>query len=316
MSPLCMAEEDDAPRVVFGSEIKTPEMEREEARRRIQERIEEDKGVVQQGINYGPSSMSSYVNKGGDSDFDGGDGQVGVVGDGEDNMEKFDERSVIKGSTIVNESRSRQRNAWGSGSTGYAEELKKSGMVDYNLKGEDKLQVRRQQLENYSNQMALKRAQDAAIDQMEAAEGTKVGRNTKDYFEAMSSGASLEEEKWNVYKPEEPDFSEITFGEVSATGRIRKEYEIVAAPGKAGEVAIEQRNIVMTFQPFRAAFPAGTSSKWSVRPESGVLERRGGETTVLTVTYRPDVMGPPEEAMLVVDTEEFKHIYKITGSSG
>jgi len=315
-------EEAEKPAVIFSSAIKSPEQERAEARQRILQREMEDKGIEQKdSINYGPKTMAGFSTKA-SSDFDGGDGQVGVVGDGSTAMEEFDKSEVIKAkiqdSTLVKESKARQRNAWGNTNSGVAEALKKEGMVDIDFFGEDRLKVRRQQLENYHNQQMLKKAQDAAIDALESAEGKKQGRNNKDYMSDLGFGAKTEaeEDKWNVYKPEASSTEAKDFGEVIATGKVRKEYSIVASPGKSGQVKVEQRNIVMTFQPFRAAFPAGTSSAWTVKPESGSLERRGGPPAELIVTYRPEVVGPPEEAMLVVDTEEFKHVYKITGSSG
>lgn len=303
-------DDEDAPAVVFNSAVLSPEEERRQARERMKKMVEEDKGVYQKADkNFGASDFSTYVNKGGDVEFDGGDGQTGVVGDGTNNMETFDERSVVKGSTYVTESKSRQRNAWGSGSTGYADKLKEQGMVDIDLKGTDRMQVRRQQLENYANQMNLKRAQDAAINQLELAEGKKQVRSAADYKDALMAG-NQEEEKWNVYRPEKTAAEDVDFGPVEA-GRIRQEFEI---NGK-GDIKIDQRNIVMTYQPFRAAFVPGTSGAWVVRPQSGELERRGGEPTPLTVMFRPEVAGTSEDAYLVVDTEEFKHTYKITGHS-
>ncbi|CAM9683603.1 unnamed protein product, partial [Hapterophycus canaliculatus] len=72
---------------------------------------------------FGPVDYEGFVDSEG---FDGGDGQVGVVGDGSNAMEQFDNKAVgraqdmkaqVKASTFVQESKSRQRNAWGGGSS-------------------------------------------------------------------------------------------------------------------------------------------------------------------------------------------------------
>jgi hypothetical protein len=70
--------------------------------------------------------------------FDGGDGQMGVAGDGNKKLEKFDMSEMAKSKTMS------AKNAWGK-STGYAESLVEQG-VDT---------ARAQQLENWHNQQEL-----------------------------------------------------------------------------------------------------------------------------------------------------------------
>mgnify|MGYP001226038856 CR=1 FL=1 len=100
--------------------------------------------------------------------FDGGDGQVGVVGDGKNHMEEFDmsaeDSRGLKGGRKLNqmggrESKLNAKNAWGT-TTGYADELAKRGMVEIDEYGEDKLARRRQQLENWRNQEELRMKKD------------------------------------------------------------------------------------------------------------------------------------------------------------
>lgn len=70
--------------------------------------------------------------------FDGGDGQMGVAGDGNKKLEKFDMSEMAKSKTMS------AKNAWGK-ATGYADTLIEKG-VDT---------ARAQQLENWHNQQEL-----------------------------------------------------------------------------------------------------------------------------------------------------------------
>lgn len=71
-------------------------------------------------------------------EFDGGDGQMGVAGDGNKQLEKFDMSSMAKSKEMS------AKNAWGK-TTGYAEDLKAQGMEAQ----------RAQQLENWKNQQEV-----------------------------------------------------------------------------------------------------------------------------------------------------------------
>ena len=80
--------------------------------------------------NSGPGSWDSYVEF---NEFDGGDGQMGVAGDGSKGLDKFDMSSVNTKSKSMS-----AKNAWGT-NTGYADSLVAKG-VDTS---------RAQQLENW-----------------------------------------------------------------------------------------------------------------------------------------------------------------------
>jgi hypothetical protein len=83
----------------------------------------------------GPGSWESYVEF---DEFDGGDGQMGVAGDGNAKLEKFDMSAMAKSKVMS------AKNAWGK-STGYADTLIEKGMDT----------ARAQQLENWHNQQEL-----------------------------------------------------------------------------------------------------------------------------------------------------------------
>ena len=83
----------------------------------------------------GPGSWDQFVDF---DEFDGGDGQMGVAGDGNSKLAEFDMTSMAKSKTMS------AKNAWGK-STGYADELIAKG-VDTQ---------RAQQLENWNNQQEV-----------------------------------------------------------------------------------------------------------------------------------------------------------------
>eukprot|EP00960_Hanusia_phi_P044276 756550-Hanusia_phi.AAC.1 len=123
--------------------------------------------------------------------FDGGDGQVGVVGDGKNAMEEFEDRIVIdnsiggagRGKVAGGSSGNRidkRWNAWGAGEHWqiFEDQLKADGMVDIDIfTGEDKKQVQRQQYENWFNQQKQWQAERKLRDQMEALNNGKRQKN-------------------------------------------------------------------------------------------------------------------------------------------
>lgn len=127
------------------------------------EENQEMKDADQVGINA--TDYSTFIDAEG---FDGGDGQVGVVGDDDNALQKFETdevydaesqnvRRVVGESVRGSESKKAKTVVDFGYTSGYAEKLKEEGMVDIDvITGEDKLQVRRQQLENYSNQQKVR----------------------------------------------------------------------------------------------------------------------------------------------------------------
>lgn len=83
----------------------------------------------------GPGSWDKFVDF---DEFDGGDGQMGVAGDGNSKLASFDMTAMAKSKTMS------AKNAWGK-STGYADDLIAKG-VDTQ---------RAQQLENWNNQQEV-----------------------------------------------------------------------------------------------------------------------------------------------------------------
>lgn len=103
---------------------------------------------------FGVGSWDDYVEF---NEFDGGDGQMGVAGDGNKNLESFDMTTMAKSKMMS------AKNAWGT-SSGYADTLVEKG-VDTS---------RAQQLENWHNQQEVlksKNAQRVSVEQYDAPSG-------------------------------------------------------------------------------------------------------------------------------------------------
>eukprot|EP00980_Cylindrotheca_fusiformis_P005917 scaffold1246_cov134-Cylindrotheca_fusiformis.AAC.9 len=84
---------------------------------------------------YGVGKWDNYVEF---EEFDGGDGQMGVAGDGNKKLQSFDMSSMAKSKMMS------AKNAWGT-STGYADTLVEKGIDS----------ARAQQLENWHNQQEV-----------------------------------------------------------------------------------------------------------------------------------------------------------------
>ena len=93
---------------------------------------------------FGPGNLNDFVDF---DEFDGGDGQMGVAGDGSGTgLDKSEfETGSIAGKSMNNSRDRSARNAWGTNSSGYAEELRSKG-VDT---------ARAQQLENWASQQEI-----------------------------------------------------------------------------------------------------------------------------------------------------------------
>jgi hypothetical protein len=91
---------------------------------------------------YGVGSWDDYVEFDG---FDGGDGQMGVAGDGNTKLEAFDMSTMSKSKMMS------AKNAWGTTSSGYADSLVEQGMDT----------SRAQQLENWANQQEVLKSKNA-----------------------------------------------------------------------------------------------------------------------------------------------------------
>lgn len=235
---------------------------------------------------FSVGDWSSYVEF---DEFDGGDGQMGVAGDGNKGLEKFGD-DVSPSIAKIGKSRSMSaKNSWGS-STGYADKLRDKGVET----------ARAQQLENWANQQEIssrRKSQQAMTEIIEEKQGDDVDWRTLS--------------KFGVERNQEFDLDE-TFGEVAA-GDIEDVIEMSANLNQNDVFEIEVKNEYMGFADFRASFTPETTSEWTISPTEGSLSSR--EATKFTLRFRainPQIV----QGHLVIETEDFKKTYKLIGKGG
>ncbi|KAL7456432.1 hypothetical protein ACHAWC_007945 [Mediolabrus comicus] len=240
-----------------------------------------DKSQVQ---SFGPGSFADYVDF---NEFDGGDGQMGVAGDGNTQLEKMDNVPQLAKSKMMS-----AKNAWGT-STGYADTLRNN-----NPKMDT---ARAQQLENWANQQEV-RAKNQQL---------------KDMADNFDSQQTSEEENWRqlanfgVERVQDFNYDE-EFGAVAVGDDIEGTIEIKTALNRVETHDLALRNPYMGFADFRAAFTPETSGDWTIDPSEGSLMQR--EDTNFVVKFRPSTPGM-SEGYLVIETEDFKKTWKLVGST-
>jgi len=324
----------------------------ETLKERAKEREKYLDGIVTESDAQGAASnMDAFVDFA--EGFDGGDGQVGVVGDGSNAMETFDRSEVVSGdssrntvmmakdlkqsaserlerSKLVADSKSTQILSFGAEGTGYAEELKAKGMSKMK-DGEDQLKVRRQQLENWHQQQGLRSAQRQRLDDMDALTGgeayaAKKRGGSRGYFDDLSGDKGI----MNSNVDDDPLSGVMPSGSGSVISNFVKEGPKVPVAGDVvpgppqftthhtvtsrSNLKIHVANPGMAFQDFTAAFTADSHPSFVVTPEVGTLERRNGDPTEFTVIYRPEAIGN-HQATLVIKTKVRTWTHVITSTS-
>ena len=192
-SSLKMGYLDDLSKELYAEED-TPDVEAQS-----REANKMDKSQVE---SFGPGSFADYVDF--KDEFDGGDGQMGVAGDGNKQLEKMDSVPQLANSKSMS-----AKNAWGT-STGYADALlTKNPRMDT---------ARAQQMENWQNQQEV-RAKNLQLKEM------------ADNFDSQQTSA---EENWRqlakfgVERVTDIDYDE-EFGAVAAGDEIEGTIEIKSA---------------------------------------------------------------------------------------
>lgn len=77
------------------------------------------------------------------------------------------------------------------------------------------------------------------------------------------------------------------------------------------EIAV--KNPYIGFAKFRAGFVGDAAAEWSVTPNDGFLKQ--SEPTNFVVSYRPQNPGIVH-GHLVIETEDFKNVWKVVGTTG
>jgi hypothetical protein len=238
---------------------------------------------------FGPGNMSEFVDF---DEFDGGDGQMGVAGDGQKGLDKSDFQQNALAANL-DKSRSRSaKNAWGT-STGYADSLIKQKGMDT---------ARAQQLENWHQQReisGIKKQQQYMADEYD-----KVSDNAEADWRTLA--------KFGVERNQEFDLNE-TFGAASIEGaETEGTIELGARQGGLGYHEFSLKNPYMGFADFRATFSPETGPGFTVDPTEGSLMQR--DDTKFTVKFRAEMAGV-SEGFLIIETEDFKKVWKVIGST-
>mmetsp|Transcript_15760 Transcript_15760/g.32071 ORF Transcript_15760/g.32071 Transcript_15760/m.32071 type:complete len:308 (-) Transcript_15760:391-1314(-) len=245
---------------------------------------ESTKMAKDQVKSYGPGSFQDFVDF---NEFDGGDGQMGVAGDGNTKLEKLDAGPQLSKSKMMS-----AKNAWGS-STGYADEL---------LKSNPKIDTARaQQLENWANQQEV-RAKNQQLKEMTEILDRQQASADEDWRQLA---------KFGVERVQDFDMEE-AFGPVVAGDEIEGVIQLQSQLNRVASFDINLRNPYMGFADFRAAFTSDTPLDWSVEPTQGSLKQR--EDTTFVLKFKPQGMGIVQ-GYLVIETEDFKKTWQVIGST-
>ncbi|GKY92347.1 hypothetical protein MPSEU_000205600 [Mayamaea pseudoterrestris] len=228
---------------------------------------------------FGVGDWSSYVEF---QEFDGGDGQMGVAGDGKQGLEKEWSNSAEIGKSKLRSA----RNAWGS-SSGYADKLREEGVET----------SRAQQLENWHNQQEVLQSKRAA-------------RFMTDEFDSVSTDESWRDlSKFGVERNQNFDFN-TAFGPVQPGDRLEGAIDLQSRLNRNEAFEFPLKNSFMGFSDFRAAF-CPDDGQWTVEPAEGSIS--GRQATDFIVKFRPSNIGV-SEVYLVIDTEDDKWTWKCTGT--
>jgi len=242
---------------------------------------------------FGPGNLGRFVEF---DEYDGGDGQMGVAGDGDSGLDKSDfaagELANSSQRKTMDKSKARSaKNAWGT-STGYAEKLMEEKGMDI---------ARAQQLENWQNQqeiLAKRKAQSKIAESFETMED-----NAEADWRTLSS--------FGVERNTDTDLDE-EFGQVSEGDEIEATFEFHARTGGVEIKEISLANPYMGFSDFRAAFTPETPACYTLTPTEGSLQKI---PTEFVIRFKPDGIGTFNGA-LVIETEDFKKTWKLIGSTG
>eukprot|EP00183_Erythrolobus_madagascarensis_P004385 CAMPEP_0185857646 /NCGR_PEP_ID=MMETSP1354-20130828/29607_1 /TAXON_ID=708628 /ORGANISM="Erythrolobus madagascarensis, Strain CCMP3276" /LENGTH=339 /DNA_ID=CAMNT_0028559917 /DNA_START=45 /DNA_END=1064 /DNA_ORIENTATION=+ len=264
--------------------------------------------------------LQSFLDGGGDMEFDGGDSGGGVVGDGNVDLEdQHNTTSMVRGGwgrtestkekvTGATQSRiaSAGANYFGR-STGYAE-VKIDQISDEDRKKKRMDEVRAQQLENWHNQRAIFDSNRSR------GQGVVFGQPSLD-DQSFSTQLAAQKQSMSSAPAERLDGGSWGAAQVVTGDDVIQTFEVRSGIGAADITEFKVKNKFSTFAPFRCAFTPDSHPAFTVSPESGSMNRSTGEPINVVVRFRPMEMMGGATATLVFETEDFKNVYKFIGST-
>lgn len=302
-------------RVSYLSEVEEGGKEKREGEQPSDPR--QHSGMGSADTNAGPTSYDGFVDVEG---FDGGDGQVGVVGDGKNAMEIFDDTETVAGKLSTQrlsssvggaESKATQKVAWGA-TTGYADKLRDEGMTDIDEFGEDRLYARRQQLENFRNQAEVRQKKEFAVRDLAALQGKKYEpARHGSYLAQFEAKEGLETDYYTGTTREGSPV--VAAGGLVASAEIDGTYELTARLDSRDGVTVKVDNMYSTYSDFVAGVTADTPACFTVEPAAGTFNRRGGEPVEFVIKFQPTTFLDSYEGKVVIESEDYTWTYLVTG---
>jgi len=301
------------------------------------------------------AAESGYLSfKGLDQEFDGGDSGGGAVGDGNMDLEDQHNSPTlgalrggiaeagsagaavgrgnvmklpdfVQGATDARVA-SAGKNYFGR-STGLAEELI-ANMKEEDVKNFKMDKVRAQQKENWFNQRAIYEANKAQGQGVVFGEDTSMKPRSGGYIarEAIDSKAYRQGSRESEISQRDLAKHMQEMAVQPAERLDGKEWGPLTAAGGDFVGTIEMQgnsfqeikvaNLMNTFAPYRCFLTPDSAHEFTVAPNAGTMNRRSGDPIDLTIRFRPQgMLARPEEATLVFETEDFKQVWKLVGST-
>jgi len=237
---------------------------------------------------FGPGSFDQYADNT-YNDFDGGDSETGLVGDGQSGLRQIgSDVSPHLASTMA----ARYSPAYEEVETSqmatmsYAEELVHSNpSMD---------EIRAVQLQNWATQQEIASANRYMNEKTQVYYETAYDDDCTDYSESSLDHLPIDE----IGAEDETVDCLIT---------------LVAPLNGVSSHEITVKNPYMGFAKFRTYFVGDAAVEWTVTPSDGYLKQN--EATQFVISYRPQNSGVVH-GHFVIETEDFKNIWKVVGSTG
>lgn len=229
--------------------------------------------------NFGPGVLDGLVDN--DNQFDGGDSEMGLTGDGAIGLQQFG-RDVTP---HLMRTSARSRDYEPHDEVIMAQSMSYAGELMHSNPNMDA--VRAQQLENWAEQREISNYNKHMY----------YGK-TDEYHDNMNVDDYAREYQFEEHVEAGGDYEGIISLRAPLNGIARHDLLL--------------KNPYMGFAEFRAAF-VGDTNDWFVTPSDGVLKQH--EETHFAVQFRPRNHGITS-GYLVIETEDFKKTWKVVGTTG
>eukprot|EP00986_Skeletonema_menzelii_P014840 scaffold10382_cov103-Skeletonema_menzelii.AAC.1 len=236
---------------------------------------------------FGPGSFDQYADST-SNDFDGGDSDTGLVGDGQSGLRQF---GCDVSPHLANTMTARYSTAYDEVETSHMTVLSYAEELVHSNPSMD--EIRAVQLQNWATQQEI------------ASANRYMNEKTQVYYDAR-------EDDYIDYS--ESSLEHLPIEEIGADEETADCLITLVAPlnGVAShEIAV--KNPYMGFAKFRTYFVGDAAAEWTVTPSDGYLKQN--KETQFIISYRPQNTGVVH-GHFVIETEDFRNIWKVVGSTG